>query len=258
MQSNEILKIDHVVQRFGGLTALNDINITVNRGEIVSIIGPNGAGKTTLFNIISGINKPAEGHVNLCGQDITGMKPYNVARLGVSRTFQNIRLFNGLTVMDNILTARHIRGKAGILDAFFRTRRMREEERQNREKAEEILEFLDMGDSRYNIASSLPYGDQRKLEIARALATEPKLLLLDEPAAGMNENETEELARMIKKCQEQGYTVLLIEHDMKFVMGISERIYVIDYGVQIASGLPEEIQNNPTVIAAYIGGELDV
>lgn len=257
MSSNEILRVEHIVQRFGGLTALNDINISVNKGEIISIIGPNGAGKTTLFNIISGINSPVSGHVYLCGQDIVGMKAYNVAKLGISRTFQNIRLFRNLTVLDNILTARHIQSNAGIFDALFRTRKMREEEARNLEEAEELLGFLDMSDDKYTIAASLPYGNQRKLEIARALATEPKLLLLDEPAAGMNENETEELARMIKKCQERGYTTLLIEHDMKFVMGISERVYVIDYGVQIASGIPEEIQNNPTVISAYIGGDID-
>lgn len=256
MAENEILKIDDITQKFGGLTALSHIRIDIHPGEILGVIGPNGAGKTTLFNLITGIYRPSEGKILLNGQDITGKKPYQIAELGISRTFQNIRLFRKMTVLENVMAGRHIRTKSNLIDAVFKTARRRREEREGEERALAILKFMGLDSLRYHLAESLPYGAQRKLEIARALATEPKLLLLDEPAAGMNEQETEELMSIIRQLREDGYTILLIEHDMKFVMNICHRIYVLDYGVQIAEGVPEEIKTNERVIEAYLGKEV--
>lgn len=256
MTGDEMLRVERITQKFGGLTALDNIDIRLRSGEIVGVIGPNGAGKTTLFNVITGIYNPSEGKIYLEETDITGKKPYQIAELGISRTFQNIRLFKKLTVMDNVKVGMHTRTKSNLFDAVFKTGRRNREERQARERAFAILEFLHLKELRYHLADSLPYGAQRRLEIARCLATDPKVILLDEPAAGMNEQETLELMEILYSLKENGCTILLIEHDMKFVMNICDRLYVLDYGQQIAQGLPQEIKNNQRVIEAYLGKEV--
>lgn len=253
--TDTILKTEHITQRFGGLVALSDISMEVHSGEIIGIIGPNGAGKTTLFNVITGIYCPTEGKVSLLGQDVTGWKPHKITQLGFARTFQNIRLYARMSVRDNVISGMHCHTKSGILSSIFNTRSKRQEEKQCEEEADEILKLLDLYRFRFEMSTSLPYGAQRKLEIARALATHPKLLLLDEPAAGMNEQETADLANIVYRLKEMGYTILLIEHDMKFVMNICERLYVLNNGCLIASGTPGEIKVNPVVIEAYLGKE---
>lgn len=253
-----VLSVEGVTQRFGGLVALSDIHMHVDPGEIVGVIGPNGAGKTTLFNIVTGIYVPTKGRILLDGEDITGEKPYRIAARGFGRTFQNIRLFGNMTAMDNVMTAMHTKTSSGLADAIFHTPRARREERACQEKAEELLGLMNLWKDRYELAASLPYGKQRRLEIARALALDPKLLLLDEPAAGMNEQETGELLEMVRQLKGMGRTILLIEHDMKFVMNVCQRIYVLNYGQLIGEGTPAQVSSDRQVIDAYLGESEDI
>ena len=254
--SENVLHIDHLTMRFGGVVAVNDLSMDINRGEIVALIGPNGAGKTTAFNMVTGVYIPTEGHIYLMGEDITGHRPDEITKKGIARTFQNIRLFGSMTVFENVLTARHLRRTSNFLTATFRLNAA--EEKKMRQETEALLREVDLYDLRDEMATSLPYGKQRLLEIARALSTQPKVLLLDEPAAGMNPQETEELGAFIKEIKEKfDLTVFLIEHHMNLVMGISDRIYVIDFGKQISQGTPQEVQNDPAVIAAYLGVDED-
>ena len=250
--SENVLHVENITMQFGGVVAINNLSMDINKGEIVALIGPNGAGKTTAFNMITGVYTPTEGKVILDGHEVTGKRPDEITKLGVARTFQNIRLFSSMTVFDNVLTARHLRRTSNFLTATFRLNAA--EERKMRQETEALLQEVGLSEFRDEMATSLPYGKQRLLEIARALSTQPKLLLLDEPAAGMNPQETEELGEFIKLIKDKfDLTVFLIEHHMNLVMGISDRIYVIDFGKQIAEGTPAEIQDNPAVIAAYLG-----
>jgi branched-chain amino acid transport system ATP-binding protein len=250
-----ILDVKHCTRSFGGLVAVKDLNISLEEGALYGLIGPNGAGKTTIFNLITGVYAPDEGTITLAGHEIQGRKPSTIARLGISRTFQNIRLFQSMTVLENVKVSRHMRRSQGLLDAVLRTRKLRQEEERIEHDAMELLKIFHLDDRAHDHARNLPYGSQRRLEIARALATSPKVLLLDEPAAGMNPHEAVELMHLIEQCREQfGITVLLVEHNMKVVMGVCETIQVIDYGETIALGGPREIQENPRVIEAYLGG----
>src|SRR5690554_2439845 len=252
-----LLETRNLTKRFGGLLAVSNLDFHVERGSIASLIGPNGAGKTTVFNVITGIYRPDEGSVWFDGRDISGMKPHAVAALGIGRTFQTLRLFGTLSCLENVMASRHSRSRAGVIASILGTPGQRREERDIQAEAERRLRQVGLWEQRHATARSLSYGEQRLLEIARALALDPKLLVLDEPAACLNLQETEELVGLIRSVRDEGITVLLIEHDMDLVMEVSDRITVLDNGRKIGEGTPEEVQNNPRVIEAYLGRDED-
>lgn len=256
MMENALLRLEKVTQRFGGLTAVSQVDISVERNRIVGLIGPNGAGKTTIFNVVTGIYNPTEGRVLFDGQDITGKKVHKITQFGMARTFQNIRLFSDLSVLDNVKIGMHSRVKSDLLSAAFHLPRSVKAEKEVAEECMRLLALTGLASKADDIAGSLPYGSQRRLEIVRAMATGAKLLLLDEPAAGMNEQETVNLMQFISELKDLGYTIFLIEHDMKLVMNICEKVYVQNYGVVIASGTTDEVQSNKAVIDAYLGEEV--
>ena len=251
-----LLDVKKLTKNFGGLTAVGDVTMHLNEGELVGLIGPNGAGKTTLFNLLTGVYEPSEGTVSLDGTILNGMKPYKIASLGLSRTFQNIRLFKEMTVLDNVLIGMANQTSPHLLASFLRLPKYYQSEEELRQKALDLLAIFNLETEADTLAKNLPYGQQRRLEIVRALATKPKILFLDEPAAGMNPQETAELTELIRKIKDEfNITIMLIEHDMSLVMEVTERIYVLEYGRLIAQGTPDEIKTNPRVIEAYLGGE---
>lgn len=249
----KLLEVKNLTMEFGGVVALKEVNLHVSAGEIAALIGPNGAGKTTVFNVVTGYYQPTKGDVSLNSQSVLGLKSHKIARLGLARTFQNIRLFGDMTALENVMTGSDARNKVGLIGSIFGTSTSRQDEKLSHSRAAELLNFMGISHRSGQLARNLPYGDQRRLEIARALALKPKVLLLDEPAAGFNPQEKVELGDLIKKIRDAGFAVLLIEHDMSLVMKISDRVSVLDFGQKIAEGTPSEIQSNQKVIDAYLG-----